>query len=183
MVDRCKCQPPQFFLRRSPNPFTTFLSPPLVIEKGERKKLVIDAYVPIASVESQRLWPAYWPTRISPWKLRSFCCLACARPRSMCGTSRTRWQGTLVEVEGAKRGWLSRALFSDNVSRIETALKQPINAVTRPSWAACSLPTAFGANFVRFQEIVVRSRNGVWCRALNQQTGAIESHESGSMAD
>lgn len=31
-------------------------------------------------------------------------------------------------------GWIgSRALFSDNVSRIEMALKQPINAVTRPS--------------------------------------------------
>lgn len=76
------------------------------------------------------------------------------------------------KAKGARRGQrrsCSRALFSDNVSRIETALKQPINGVT---WLPLPTPsfTASGANFVRFQEIVVASRNGVWCRVLNRQT-------------
>lgn len=45
------------------------------------------------------------------------------RPHVSEGTAVSPWRGG------------SRALFSDNVSRIETALKQPINSVRRRRWA------------------------------------------------
>lgn len=45
------------------------------------------------------------------------------RPHVSEGTAVSPWRGG------------SRALFSDNVSRIETALKQPINGARRRRWA------------------------------------------------
>jgi hypothetical protein len=73
---------------------------------------------------------------------------------------------------GDGEGWASpRALFSDNVSRIETAFKQPINAVTRPSHGP--VPSAPQGQFrqilgnccyVRERRLPLRaeSTNGSW---------------------
>lgn len=106
-------------------------------------------FVPIASIESQRLLPLHTPSN----SLRSFRCPTLGGHASWDVHTFQKGGGELVGGEGG-----SRALFSDNVSRIETALKQPINGV------GAALPSsALGANFVRFQEIVVASRNGVAC--------------------
>lgn len=60
------------------------------------------------------------------------------------------------------------ALFSDNVSRIETALKQPINAVTWPSIVSRSL--SLGGQFRQILGNCCYVENDIWRRAWNQQT-------------
>lgn len=71
----------------------------------------------------------------------------------------------------------SRALFSDNVSRIEMALKQPINAVTRPShvspfrWPWGPISSDFGKLLLR-----PRTTSSVALGINKREWPAIEDH-------
>jgi len=74
-------------------------------------------------------------------------------------------------AEGVHRDDGPRALFSDNVSRIETALKQPINAVTRPSHGPRSIGLG-GPISSDFGKLLLRPRttSGI-ARGINKHEG------------
>lgn len=110
-------------------------------------------FVPIASIESQRLLPLHTPSN----SLRSFRCPTLGGHASWDVHTFQKGGGELVGGEGG-----SRALFSDNVSRIETALKQPINGVV-----GCSSILGLGGQFRQISGncCCVQER----CRVLNRQ--------------
>lgn len=108
----------------SPNPFTMFLLP-----WNRRKK--------------RRDWSSTASFQSPPSNLKGFGphigplvfpAEAFVVPHTPASRARNMWDGAhkFRRKRRVRRGWLSRALFSDNVSRIETAFKQPINGVTRP---------------------------------------------------
>lgn len=133
----------------SPNPFTTFLP----TEVGERSSVIGGC-----SFQSPRSnLKGFCPSTPLPTPFEAFVVPRLGGTRR--GTS-TRFRKEAVSSLGGEGG--SRALFSDNVSRIETALKQPINGVV-----GCSSILGLGGQFRQISGncCCVQER----CRVLNRQ--------------